>query len=239
MPHAPIMNRLLFIILALPLSVFAQGGLPSQPYLYVTGNAYIEKPADIALLRFNLVVRNAEQMKANQDVQAQAKGILALLAERKVAKADIIAEDLKSDPLYEDEDSGKRSKIIGFKVTRSFNVKVRDVLGFGKLVDELLAMAGVEFSEIKGSLSNEKEVQGELWKKALTDARSRADETARELGVKIDSAFAASRVGFPQIAAEMFRSPDDAASRERVTVTGAPEYVLGPFSVAKPSTSSI
>ena len=91
------MNRLLFVLLALPLSVFAEGGLPGQPYLYVT-EAAIEKPVDIVFLRFDLVARNAEQTKANQEVQAKAKRILAWLDERKVAKADIIAKDLNSYP---------------------------------------------------------------------------------------------------------------------------------------------
>lgn len=228
------MNRLLFVLLALPLSAFAQSGLPGQPYIYVTGKAEVEKPADIVVLHFDLVARNADQTKANQDVQAKASKILALLDERKIAKTDIIAEDLKSDPQYEDENrSGKRGKIIGYRVTRSFNVKVHDVSAFGKLVDELLAIAGVEFSGINSWLSNQKEVQDELWEKALTDARDRADKTVRALNMKIDSIFAVSRVAFPDIAPEMFSSPHGEATPERVIVTGPPEYVLGPVSVSE------
>ena len=225
------MNRLLFVLLALPLSLFAQGGLPSQPYLYVTGNAAIEKPTDTVVLNFDLVARNAEQTKANQEVQAKAKRILALLDERKIARADIIAEDLKSNPQYQEENSGKRTKIIGYSVTRSFNVKVRDLSAFGKLVDELLAIGGVEFSSLNGGLSNEKQLEDELWQKALTDARNRAEKTAGALGLKIDSVFAASRVAFPQIASGMFSSSDDEEYRKRVVVTGEPEYVLGPYTV--------
>jgi uncharacterized protein YggE len=97
----------------------------------------------------------------------------------------------------------------------------------------LLAIAGVEFSSINSWLSNEKEVKDELWQKALTDARDRTEKTAQLLGVKIDSVFAASRVAFPQIAAEMFASADDVVSRAWVVVTGPPEYVLGPFSVSE------
>jgi uncharacterized protein YggE len=76
-------------------------------------------------------------------------------------------------------------------------------------------------------------VQEELWEKALADARERAEKTARVLGVKIDSVFAASRVAFPQIISEMFGSPDDVVSRERVVVTGPPEYILGPVLVSE------
>lgn len=69
--------RLLPIIFAsLPLSLLAQGGLPSQPYIYVEGKAEIEKPADLVTLRFDVVTRNADQAKANQEVQGKAAKIL-------------------------------------------------------------------------------------------------------------------------------------------------------------------
>jgi len=51
-------------------SPFADGGLPNQLYLYVEGKAEIEKPTDMVTLRFDLVARNADQTKANQEVQA-------------------------------------------------------------------------------------------------------------------------------------------------------------------------
>jgi hypothetical protein len=59
-----------FVLLALaswPLSLLAQGGLPDKPYLYVEEKAEIEKPADVVTLNFDLVARNPNQAKANQE----------------------------------------------------------------------------------------------------------------------------------------------------------------------------
>ena len=84
------------LCLVLPVSVLAQGGLPDKPYIYVEGKAEIERPADIAILRFDLVARNADQTKANQEVQSKANKIFALLKERKIGENDVIAADLKS-----------------------------------------------------------------------------------------------------------------------------------------------
>lgn len=198
--------KLLLLSLVLPLTVLAQGGLPSQPYLYVEGKAEIEKPADIVTLRFELVARNADQTKANQEVQAKAVKILALLDEKKIAKSDTIASDLKSEPQYENEDESgrKHGKIIGYSVTRPFSVKIRDVPIFPKLVDELIAFGGIEFSGIDAGLADEKALQDEIRKKALNDARERADKTLKELGMKIDSIFAISPVNFPTISQRIF-----------------------------------
>src|SRR4051812_38715242 len=132
------MKCFLIALLALPISAFAQGGLPNQPYIYVEGQAEIEKPPELVTIRFDLVTRNADPAKANQDVQAKATKILGLLDERKIAQKDVVATDVRSEPEYEREEEGirKRGKIVGYRVMRSFTAKVRDIAIYPKLVDE-------------------------------------------------------------------------------------------------------
>src|SRR5438270_11942290 len=141
------MKRFLLLpLLMLPIAVFAEGGLPSQPYIYVQGKAEVKKPADIVTMRFDLVGRAPDQPNANADVQSKANQIFSLLKEHKVADNDVIAEDLRSEPEFEQEENYSRGhgKLIGYKVTRPFQIKVRDVKAFPKLTDELLAIQGVE-----------------------------------------------------------------------------------------------
>jgi uncharacterized protein YggE len=229
----------LLACVSLPLSLQAQGGLPDKPYIYVEGKAEIEKPTDMVMLRFDLVARNPDQGKANQDVQAKANKILALLKERKIGENDVVASNLKSEPQYstEEESGRKQGKIIGYSVTRSFAIKVRDVTAFAKLVDELLAMGSTEFSGIDAGLTKEREARDEIFGKALANAREQADKTLKTMGMKIDSVFAVSPAPFPEIQSRMF------ASTERVIVTGsyiptggnlAPsEYRIAPVTISQ------
>lgn len=203
------MKKLVLLAFAsLPLSVLAQGGLPDKPYIYVEGKAEIEKAADMVTLRFDLVARNPDQAKANQEVQAKATKVFAMTDARKIAESDVVATDLRSEPQYEnEEESGrKRGKIIGYSVTRSFTVKIRDITAFAKLVDELLAIGGTEFSGIDAGLSKEKEMRDEVWEKALLNGRERAEKTLKAIGMKIDSVFAVSPVAFPEIQSKFFAS---------------------------------
>jgi uncharacterized protein YggE len=209
--------------MSLPLSLFAQGGLPDKPYLYVEGKAEIEKAADIVTLRFDVVARNADQAKANQDVQSKANKIFALLNERKIGQTDVIASDLKSEPQFEknEEYGSKRGKITGYSVTRTFAAKVRDIQGFASLVDELLTTGGVEFSGIEAGLTKEKEIRNEMFEKALANAREQAEKALKPVDMTIDSIFAVSPVAFSQIRSRIFGSdmyPE--ATTERVVVTG-------------------
>lgn len=229
------MKKLVLLALAsLPLSVLAQGGLPDKPYIYVEGKAATEKPADIVTLRFEVVVRNPDQAKANQEVQAKASKILSLLKERKIAENDVIANDVKAEPEFEEDNAGRKTgKLIGYTVTRDFLVKVRDLPAFPKLVDELIGLTGVKFSELEAGLTREKEIQEEIWDKALLNAREQADKTAKVMGVKIDSVFAISPAAFPRIQAGIFGSDYREAATERVIVTGPPEYRLGTMTVSQ------
>jgi uncharacterized protein YggE len=226
------MKLFLFVLLALPLSVLADGGLPTQPYIYVQGTAEIQKPADMVTLRFDLVARNADEAKANQEVQGKATKVLALLDSRNIAATDVIAADLKSEPEYEETDNstGKRGKLIDYKVTRSFSVRVRDITTFAKLVDELLAISGTEFSGIDGGLSKEKEMHDEVWEKALANAREHAEKTLKTMGMKIDSILA-----FPEISRNIFRGAEVYAEEvgRAPTKLEVSQYRLAPVIVSQ------
>jgi uncharacterized protein YggE len=229
----------LFLLLV-PILVFAEGGLPDRPYIYVEGKAEIEKTADIMIVRFDIVGRAPQQPKANEEVQTKANKIFGLLKDRKIGDNDVIAEDIRSQPEFQkgDEYSDNRGKIIGYKVSRTFQIKLRDVAAFPKLVDDLINV-GAEFYGIEGGLAKQKEIESETWEKALANAREQANKTLRPLNMKIDSVFAVSPVSFPSIQTDFFgegaisfRSAEmQAAEVERVSVT--PQYRLAPVKVTQ------
>lgn len=189
-------------------------------------------------LRFDLVARNADQTKANAEVQAKASKILSLLDEKKVAQGDVIAEELKSEPEYEDDEASprRRGKIVGFIITRSFEAKIRDVTTFPKLVNELLDM-GAQFTAIDGGLSKQKEIREEAGEKALINARESAEKALKATGMKVDSIFAVSPVPFPEIQERMLgaegrgSSAAGAATTERMIEPDPLQYRLEPVSV--------
>jgi uncharacterized protein YggE len=187
-------------------------------------------------LRFEVVGRNADQSKANLEVQTKANKIFALLKERKIAEAEVIASDIKSEPQFENnEESGsKRGKLIGYSVRRTFVARVHDLKAFAGLVDELLAFAGLEFSGIEAGLSNKKEVEDDTWDNALKNAREKAEKTVKATDMKIDSVFAVSPVAFPQIFQKIFGYTPSAESELALPAEGrAPKYRLAPISVSQ------
>jgi uncharacterized protein YggE len=226
----------LLALLTLPITLLAQGGLPNQPYIYVEGKAEIKKPADIVTMRFDLVGRNADPAKANQDVQGKANKAFGLLNERKIAEQDVVAGDVRSEAEYA-SDSGaydKRGKVTGYSVTRPFTVKIRDVTIFPKLVDDLFAL-GAEFSGIEPGLSNDEQMQEDIWDKAIANSRERAEKTLKTMAMKIDSIFAVSPIAFPQIHAAIFGSTGDSVQQAVAGYEspGQPHYRLAPVAISQ------
>jgi uncharacterized protein YggE len=214
------MKHFLFPFLVLPILAFAQGGLPDKPYIYIEGKAEVQRPPDVVTLDLELVARAPDQLKANQDVQTRANKMIALLKGKKITDDDIIAENLRSEPEFEQEEtySSRRGKLIGYKVSRPFAVRVRDIAIFPKLVDDLIAIGSVEFRGIFPGLAKEKEIESELWDKALANARERAEKTLKPMNMKIDGVFVISPVPVPEISSTIF--PKERAG-ERVIVTGS------------------
>lgn len=230
------MKRFVFALPLLPILVFAEGGLPDKPYIYVEGRAEIQKPADIAILAFDLVVRAADQPKANEQLQSVANRVFGLLNGRKIGENDVIAENLTSEPEFEQEESypRRRGKLIDYKVTRTFRVKIRDVALFPKIVNDLLAIGGVEFSSVESGFSKEKEMENQIWDKALGNARERAEKTVKAMGMKIDSIFAVSPVAFPEIQSKLFGlGPSTGVAAEVQRMIEAPQYRLAPITISQ------
>jgi len=234
------MRRFLLSLLIFPLSVLAEGGLPDKPYIYVEGTAEIQKPPDIVTLRFEIVCRAPNQPKANDQLQLGGTKVFGVLTENKITEPDVIAETIRTGPEFEQISgsytySGGRGKLIGYFASRPFEVIVRDVPAFPKLVEKLLAIDGVEFSAIQGSVSKQKELQDQLWDKALSDARQRTDKTLKPIDMKIDSVFAISPVSFPEVQGRFFRSPESVivtgSSVPTLEESGLPKFRLAPITM--------
>ena len=216
------------IVLALLMSALPAlaDGLPTQPYIYVQGEAEEERKADVVNLSFKLAATDPDVSKANRAVQAQAQKVFALLKTTGLAEGDTIAAELESEREYEeDSETGKRGKLMGYRVSRDFSVKVFDLSKFPKLVDDLLALKISEFNSIDESFTKADEMKDAVIEKALANARSRADKIAKASGTKLESVWAVSPVAFPDIYPSIFGGSSD---RHDTAYSVVPEEKLEP-----------
>jgi len=207
-------------------------GLPTVPYLYVEGNAEVEKKADLVSLRFKLSATDAEVSKANSAVQTQALKVFALLKAAGIADQDVIAGDIESDAEYDETQGfGTKGKFRGYRVQREFTVKVRELVQFPKLVNDLFAANVRYFDGVTPEYSKAKDTEQEAQEMAIKDARTAADKMAGLSGMKVDSVWAISPIPFSQIQRQMlgeFSYPVASGPAEATKAEAAPEYRIAP-----------
>lgn len=170
---------------------------PADYYNSVTlmGRGEVLATSDIASFNFQ-VMETAESVEAAQNVATQkVNNIIAKLKERGIEDKDIKTTSYNVSPKYEWQSQvcpvGQicpegRSVIVGYNVSQSVDVKVREVDQAG----DLLTMIGQEqvsyVSNLQFSIDDEENLKAEARAKAITNAKAKAAELEKQLGVKLD-----------------------------------------------------
>ena len=162
-----------------------------QTGLWVTGEGTVTMEPDLALLSLGV--------EATADTVAEARGITAVamdaivsaLKARGLQDRDIQTRSLNIFPIYEyvevlgDERRTSRQVLVGYRVSNTASVKIRDLDNIGDIIDEV-AKAGGDQTRINGisfTVEDTSALEVELRESAVADALAKADHLASLSGV--------------------------------------------------------
>lgn len=153
--------------------VMAQGGLPAQPYIQVTGYGVVIAEPDIAVVRVGISVSDDSSAIAQAETNGRFDDLRGMLNALGINNNDIVAASIV---VYQ------RYNMNGFTASRDVTVTVRDV----EQVDEVLnaaTTAGVtNVSGITFSSSNQRQLLQQARENAIEDSRTKAQELAASYG---------------------------------------------------------
>lgn len=173
---------------------FIGSGVTATNTISVSGTGEVFAVPDTG--EFSVTVR--EHAKEVKDAQAVAtkksNDIIAYLKAAGIEDKDIKTTDYSVNPQYEWQQGvcpnagycppGKQV-LTGFEVAQTLSVKVRDTAKAGDL---LSGVGGKGVSEVSGltfTIDDEDALKADARAKAITDAKTKADELAKQLGVSI------------------------------------------------------
>ncbi len=204
----------------------------------VSGEGEIFAPADIAQFNFSVI----ETAPAVGDAQGAAtetwNTILARLKAEGIEERDIKTIHYGIEPQYAPQRPNvgwvplDQREIIGYIVTQTAEVKVRDVENVGKILTTVGTLGARNVSGISFTFDDESELVAQAREKAIQDARENARRLAKNLGVSLGRivTFREHRVGIPHpfLAGGILReasmdtvaplSPDIAIGENRIVV---------------------
>lgn len=171
------------------------------PAVTVTGEATATAAPDIALVTSGVVTNAptaAEALKANAVSMSR---VLAALKQAKVEDGDIQTSGLSVQPQYDYGDgSGQRRtpKLIGYEVRNTVVIRSHELDALGEMVDGLVAAGSNQIEGLSFDLSDRSTTLDEARRRAIADARRKAEIYAAETGAKLGAPLSVVEAGDAQ-----------------------------------------
>jgi uncharacterized protein len=166
----------------------------------LSGHGEVQAVPDIAGIYFTVESSKATQAAASEEVNTKMAKVLELLKTSGIEEKDIKTEGYNSYPKYSNPEicpmyydqraimppcrSGE-SKITGYTVSQSVNVKVRKVDDASKVFDGINKIGVMNMSGPNLTIDDEDALKAEARKKAIEDAKTKAEALADDLGVRL------------------------------------------------------
>ena len=161
------------------------GGIQGQSGISVSGEGSIDLTPDLALLNVG-VEAVAESVSQARDEAAQAMdAIIAAVKAHGLEDRDIQTRAFNIWPQYDYQNN--RRTLIGYTVSSSATVKIRDIDNIGPIIDDV-ADAGGNATRIDGiqfTVEDPKPHMTDLREAAFQDAKSKAEHLATLAGVEL------------------------------------------------------
>lgn len=173
---------------------FIGTGVPATNTITVSGKGEVFAVPDTG--EFTVSVReDAETVDAAQDeATKKINAVIDYLKSAGVEEKDIKTVNYNVNPKYEWEEkicapgtycAPGRQTLIGFEVSQSLSVKVRDTKKAGELLSGVGGKGASEVSGLSFTIDDEDNLRAEARAQAIEDAEKKAEALADELDVKI------------------------------------------------------
>ena len=151
----------------------------------VSGAGEVRAEPDVATVSTGVEVNAPTVAEARAGAARAASAVVAVLRAGGVAEADIRTVNFSIYPMYDYRDDTPR--IIGYVVSNTVEVTVRNIETIGELIDAVAAAGGdaVRFGGISFAHEDPGELTQQARELAIADARAKAEQIAELTGVAL------------------------------------------------------
>src|SRR6185295_4581463 len=197
-----LMSRVAFVVvLALALAGCAPMGGPGAHHpprvatVTVFGSGTVSAAPDMAEITTGVVTQAptaAQALAANSQAMER---LLQALGGLGVAARDIQTTNISVSPLRRQGRDGQPPEITGYEVTNQVRVKVRDLGSLGRVLDQQVGQGANLVYGIQFGRQEPAPLLDEARKRAMADARRKADLYAAAAGLKVGRVVAVQEAG--------------------------------------------
>lgn len=158
---------------------------PPEHTISVSGTGRVVVSPDIADIRLGVTVTRLTVKAARESAAASMTAVIAALKKLGIADKDLQTTGLSLQPNYTYPNSGGNPRLIGYTLSNSLSVTVRDLNKIGDAIDDGLAAGATTMDGINFRVDDPAKAEQQARSEALAQAKSKADTLASGAGVHI------------------------------------------------------
>jgi hypothetical protein len=151
----------------------------------VSGSGEVAAEPDMAYLTFGIEARRPTLAEARSEVSAAVDRVLRLTRDLGIDPKQVNATRLNVQPEYNWNPKDRKRVPVGYLVSRSVQVELRDLEQLGPLLERAVDAGANQVSGPSLDSSRRKELEREAMAKAVQDARLSAETLARAAGARL------------------------------------------------------
>lgn len=159
--------------------------MAAQRHVTVSGEGQLLARPDIARISSGVVSEAESAKEALSANSAVMDGLLAGLKAAGIASEDIKTTSFDVAPRYQHNRDGSVPRMEGYRVSNDVTVIVRDLARLGPLLDQLVKLGANRIGGLSFDIDKIEALQNEARKKAVANARQRAELYATAAGARI------------------------------------------------------
>ena len=174
------MRKLMILVLAL---MMLAGAAAAETKITVSGTGETRISADTAVISLGVNARDRDVLAAQKKVNEAIAAIRKALAEKGVKEEDTSTEYINIYAIYDYK--GDQEQLAAYNASSTLAIRVTDPDDVGALIDAAFAAGANTLNGISFSASETEEAKAEAMKKAMEDARAKAEILAGAAGLKV------------------------------------------------------
>lgn len=185
---------LAFMIALVAAPIVARGddsAKPEIPTLTVVATGSVTAPPDTAFVTLGMDTAGKSLTEAQRQNSAAIQKVMERLRELKIDKERIqtaaftVSPQYKPPPKRPSEAPPAPPEIVGYSISNTITIEVRDVEKVGTVIEEVLAAGANHFHGLRWALRDEQQARLNALKIAAGEAREKATALSQAVNVKL------------------------------------------------------
>ena len=172
---------------------FIGGGVPVSNTITVQGEGEVVAPPDLATFSFAVIEQRETVEEAQTEATQKINVALELVRNAGIEEKDIKTTAYNIFPRYEFQrfpctpfscPPGK-SELVGYEVSQTVSVKVRDIEKAGEILAEVGSVGVSNVSNLQLTIDEQDDLERDARAMAIDDAKKKAKDLAKDLDVRL------------------------------------------------------